>query len=78
MSPKNAFLSNLPEPNSEDQLMINSVHIRNFKNIRSADIDLERLTVFVGANASGKSSVLEAVHYCTLAANGDAAKHFRN
>lgn len=58
--------------------MINSVHIRNFKNIRSADIDLERLTVFVGANASGKSSVLEAVHYCTLAANGDAAKHFRH
>jgi len=38
--------------------MIQSIHIRNFRNIRSADIDLERLTVFVGANAVGKSSVL--------------------
>ena len=56
--------------------MINSIRIRNFKNIRSADIDLERLTVFVGANASGKTSVLEAIHYCTLGAGGDAKKLF--
>jgi predicted ATPase len=57
--------------------MIQSIHIRNFRNIRSADIDLERLTVFVGANAVGKSSVLEAVQHCTAAAGDDPANYFR-
>ncbi len=56
--------------------MINSIKIRNFKNIKSEDIEFERLTVFVGANASGKTSVLEAIHYATLAPNGDPAKVF--
>ncbi len=41
--------------------MIRSVEITNFKSIRHQKIDLERLTVFVGANASGKTSVLEAI-----------------
>ena len=48
--------------------MINSVELINFKNIRHQRIDLERLTVFVGANASGKTSVLEAIHYAVTAA----------
>ena len=56
--------------------MIKSIHIRNFRNIRSADIDFERLTVFVGANAVGKSSVLEAVQHCTCAAGDDPSKYF--
>lgn len=47
--------------------MINSVEIRNFKCIRHQQIHLERLTVFVGANASGKTSVLEAIHYAVRA-----------
>ena len=41
--------------------MIKSVHIENFKNIRNQTIDLERLTVFVGPNGCGKTSVLQAV-----------------
>lgn len=57
--------------------MIKSIHIRNFRNIRSADIELDRLTVFVGANGVGKSSVLEAVQHCTCAAGEDPAKYFR-
>lgn len=56
--------------------MIDSIKIRNFKNIRSADVDFARLTVLVGANASGKTSVLEAIHYCKLAAIGDPVKVF--
>ena len=56
--------------------MIDSIKIRNLKNIRSADVALERLTVLVGANASGKTSVLEAIHYCKLAAIGDPVKVF--
>ncbi len=41
--------------------MIKSVTIQNFKAIRSQKIDLERFTVFVGANGSGKTTVLQAV-----------------
>jgi predicted ATPase len=41
--------------------MLTSVEITNFKSIRHQKIDLERLTVFVGANGSGKTSVLEAI-----------------
>jgi AAA15 family ATPase/GTPase len=39
--------------------MLYSIELRNFKSFRQADISLERLAVFVGANASGKTSVLE-------------------
>src|SRR4051794_34569064 len=43
--------------------MIQSVAIQNFKSIRDQTIDLDRLTVFVGANGSGKTSVLEAIEF---------------
>jgi predicted ATPase len=41
--------------------MIKSVRLKNFKSFREAEIPLERFTVFVGANGSGKTTVLEAV-----------------
>src|SRR3954470_782082 len=41
--------------------MINKVAIRNFKCLRDVQIDLERFTVFVGPNASGKSSILQGL-----------------
>src|SRR5262245_677883 len=44
-----------------DAAMINSVSIRNFKCLRDVHTDLERFTVFVGPNASGKSSILQAM-----------------
>jgi len=56
--------------------MINKITIQNFKNIRDQAIDLDRLTVFVGANASGKTSVLEALHLAVRAATGDPKKVF--
>lgn len=46
--------------------MITSIELKNFKSFREAKIDLERFTVFVGANASGKTSVLEAVEIAAL------------
>ena len=46
--------------------MIESVEIRNFKSIRDQRIELEPLTVFVGANGSGKTSVLEALSLAAL------------
>lgn len=41
--------------------MINKVHIQNYKNIQDQAIDFDRLTVFVGPNGCGKTSVLEAI-----------------
>jgi predicted ATPase len=41
--------------------MISKVSIRNFKSLRDVQIDLERFTVFVGSNASGKSSILQGL-----------------
>lgn len=41
--------------------MINKVSIRNFKSLRDVLVDLERFTVFVGPNASGKSSILQGL-----------------
>jgi recombinational DNA repair ATPase RecF len=42
--------------------MIQSASFRNFKSLRHVDVDFERLTVFVGPNASGKTSILEGLH----------------
>lgn len=41
--------------------MIERLHIRNFRCLRDVALELEPLTVFVGANASGKSSVFAAL-----------------
>jgi|GEM_PF-647390 len=41
--------------------MIKSVHLKNFKLFKEANIPLEPLTVFVGPNSSGKTTVLEVI-----------------
>lgn len=41
--------------------MISKMSIHNFKCLRDVTIDLERFTVFVGPNASGKSSILQGL-----------------
>ena len=41
--------------------MIEKASFRNFKSLRHVDVDLERLTVIVGPNASGKSSILRGL-----------------
>ena len=42
--------------------MIRKVSFRNFKAYRSLDVELEPLTVLVGPNASGKTTLLEGLH----------------
>lgn len=45
--------------------MISQVRFENFKALQDVVIDLERLTVLVGANATGKTSVLEGLDLLT-------------
>ncbi len=42
--------------------MIRSVHFKNFKALRDVALDLEPLTVIVGPNASGKTSILQGIY----------------
>jgi len=42
--------------------MIRNLHIQNFKCLRDVSVDFEPLTVLIGPNDSGKSSLLEAMH----------------
>src|SRR5581483_1625988 len=37
------------------------VKLLNFKCLRDVQVDLERFTMFVGPNASGKSSIIQAI-----------------
>lgn len=43
-------------------VMIRNVSLKNFKSLRNIQLELERLTVFVGPNASGKSSILQGLN----------------
>jgi predicted ATPase len=45
--------------------MIRRVDVRNFKALRNVSVDLAPLTLVVGPNASGKSSILEGLYYLT-------------
>ena len=42
---------------------LRTVHIKRFKNIDDAPFDLDKINVLVGANNSGKSSILQAIHF---------------
>jgi AAA15 family ATPase/GTPase len=49
--------------------MFDAVSFQNYKCLADVTIELGRMTLLVGANASGKSSVLDGIHLlCQLAA----------
>ncbi len=43
--------------------MITHFRIKNFKSIKEADLDLNRVNLLIGANNAGKSNLLEALEY---------------
>ena len=45
-------------------MTVSSVRIRNFRGIRDLSLDLDEVTVLIGENNSGKSSVLDALKFC--------------
>lgn len=46
---------------SKDEDMIKTISIENYKSILKLKLDLGRINVFIGANGSGKSNILEAI-----------------
>src|SRR5688500_3046020 len=47
---------------------ITSVTIRRFKQLREITLDLKDTTILIGANNSGKSSILQAIHFAVSVA----------
>ena len=56
--------------------MIEEVEIRNFKSITELTLALGRINVFIGANGSGKSNILEALAFGSAAANDKLDNEF--
>lgn len=50
--------------------MITKVAVASFKSLEKLDLELGQLNVFVGANGSGKSNLLEAIGVLSAAADG--------
>jgi Fe-S cluster assembly ATPase SufC/energy-coupling factor transporter ATP-binding protein EcfA2 len=50
--------------------MLHAIRLSNFKSIREARLPLAKLTMLIGANASGKSNVLEAIQVLSWVADG--------
>lgn len=50
--------------------MAKIIGVRNFKSYREADLPLSALTILVGANASGKSNIIEALRLISWIAQG--------
>lgn len=43
--------------------MLKSISIQHFRSVENANIDLDEVTVFVGANGSGKSNLVDALRF---------------
>lgn len=50
-----------PTQSSYSQSLISGLRLRNFKSAAAAEVDLGPITILVGMNSSGKSSVLQAI-----------------
>jgi predicted ATPase len=51
-------------------IMVTKISIESFKSFEKVEVELGLVNVFVGANGSGKSNLLEAVGVLSAAANG--------
>ena len=44
-------------------MLLNKLSLEKFKKVTKADLDLDRVNVLVGGNNSGKSSILQGIHF---------------
>ena len=56
--------------------MIKEIKIENFKSIASLNLELGRLNVFIGANGSGKSNILEGITFGSCAISDKLENEF--
>ena len=47
--------------------MIAHITLNNFKKVKKFDSDLDKINILVGANNSGKSSVLQGIQFTIMA-----------
>lgn len=57
--------------------MINNITIQRFKNINQIDIDLDNITLLIGANNSGKSSILQSIQFAVSIAQTTSLEDFK-
>ncbi len=50
--------------------MLTQIAIRNFKSLQKVEFELGQVNLFVGANGSGKSNLLEALSFLSSAVDG--------
>lgn len=55
---------------ADGDAMIKRIKVQNFKSLRQVDIPLGRMNLFIGANASGKSNLLDALRLLQGIGNG--------
>lgn len=57
-------------------MLLREISVKNFKGVKEAKIALTDVTLLVGANNSGKSSILQAIHFASrsIAQAGEANK----
>ncbi len=58
--------------------MLSSFSIANFKSYRQATLKLAPLTILIGANAAGKSNVVEGLRLLSWIAAGNRLASIRN
>ena len=46
-----------------EEIMIKKINIKNFRSILNSSVNLEHLTVIVGANATGKSNLIKSIDF---------------
>src|SRR5581483_3910513 len=66
-------MSSATSDHPENRVLLQEVRLTNFKSVTSEVIPLSPLTVLVGANSSGKSSVLQAILLLVQAAQSDTS-----
>lgn len=59
---------------TNSQSLISGLRLKNFKSVAAADIELGPLTILVGMNSSGKSSVLQAIRLMQQGEQGTTAE----
>ncbi len=56
--------------------MIKTIEIQNFKSIAKLNLELGRVNIFIGANGSGKSNILEAIAFGAASISRELSREF--